>query len=244
MNIYDQVKSNFAKATDYSKNSTIQNQVRQLLLEQTLNYSRLVSYNHTNNILNLGVRDLSEPLELNRIFSAKQIDACDIALTKNSKYTNINTLKLNFDTDLRLLKNSYDLIFSNMSFQWSQDIETLIKNLAKKLNNRAILAFSTVLDNNFHQVKDILRINKMHSSSSILEFIRKSDLNCLHHEDLYLDIKFNNFKELANHLKSTGVNTYTGSNNKPSFSNIKKFLTNTDRINLSYHIGLFICFKE
>lgn len=83
MNIYNQVKSNFAKATDYSKNSTIQNQVRQLLLEQTLNYSRLVSYNHTNNILNLGVRDLSEPLELNRIFSAKQIDACDITLPKN-----------------------------------------------------------------------------------------------------------------------------------------------------------------
>ncbi|MBY7733523.1 biotin synthase [Francisella philomiragia] len=244
MNIYDQVKSNFAKATDYSKNSTIQNQVRQLLLEQTLNYSRLVSYNHTNNILNLGVRDLSEPLELDRIFSAKQIDACDIALPKGSKHTNINTLKLNFDTDLRLLKNSYDLIFSNMSFQWSQDIESLIKNLAKKLNNRAILAFSTVLDNNFHQVKDILRINKMHSSSNILDFIRKSNLNCLHHEDLYLDIRFNNFKELTNHLKSTGVNTYTGSNNIPNFSNIKKFLTNTDHVNLSYHIGLFICFKE
>lgn len=164
--------------------------------------------------------------------------------TEKFKHTNINTLKLNFDTDLRLLKNSYDLIFSNMSFQWSQDIELLIKNLATKLNNRAILAFSTVLDNNFHQVKDILRINKMHSSSNILDFIRKSNLNCLHHEDLYLDIRFNNFKELTNHLKSTGVNTYTGSNNKPNFSNIKKFLTNTDRINLSYHIGLFICFKE
>ncbi|MWW87916.1 biotin synthase, partial [Francisella tularensis] len=77
MSIYDQIRGNFSKATEYSKNSAIQNQVRQLLLEQTLNYSRLVNYNHINIILNLGVRDLSEPLELNRIFSPNQIDACD-----------------------------------------------------------------------------------------------------------------------------------------------------------------------
>ncbi|MBK2356746.1 methyltransferase domain-containing protein [Francisella hispaniensis] len=245
MDIYDQVRSNFAKATEYSKNSTIQNQVRQLLLEQTLNYSRLVNYNHIDIILNLGVRDLSEPLELNKIFSPNQIDACDIALSKNSySISSINMLKLNFDKDLRLLRNDYDLIFSNMSFQWSQNTEKLIRNLSKKLNNRAILAFSTVLDNNFHQIKDILRINKMHSSYNILDFIRKSNLNCLHHEDLYLDLRFNNFRELANHLKSTGVNTYTGDDNKDNFSNIRKLCLNSSHINLSYHIGLFICFKE
>ncbi|MDE4996785.1 biotin synthase, partial [Francisella tularensis subsp. holarctica] len=80
--------------------------VRQLLLEQTLNYSRLVYYNHINIILNLGVSDLSEPLELNRIFSPNQIDACDISLSKKShNMSNIKMLKINFYKYLRLLKN-------------------------------------------------------------------------------------------------------------------------------------------
>ncbi|AHH46641.1 biotin synthase [Francisella tularensis subsp. holarctica PHIT-FT049] len=245
MSIYDQIRGNFSKATEYSKNSAIQNQVRQLLLEQTLNYSRLVNYNHINIILNLGVRDLSEPSELNRIFSPNQIDACDIALSKNShNMSNIKMLKINFDKDLRLLKNDYDLIFSNMSFQWSQNIEKLIRNLTKKLNNRAILAFTILLDKNFHQIKDILRVNKMHSCSNILDFIKRSNLKCLHHEDLYLDVRFSNFRELANHLKSTGVNTYTGNDNKQNFSSIRKLCLSSNHINLSYHVGLFICFKE
>ncbi|MDE5018636.1 biotin synthase, partial [Francisella tularensis subsp. holarctica] len=55
MSIYDQIRGNFSKATEYTKNSAIQNQVRQLLLEQTLNYTRLVNYNHINIILNLVV---------------------------------------------------------------------------------------------------------------------------------------------------------------------------------------------
>ncbi|MDE4978522.1 biotin synthase, partial [Francisella tularensis subsp. holarctica] len=62
MSLYYKMRGNFSKDTEYSKNSDIQNQVRQLLLEQTLNYSRFVNYNHINIILNLGVRDLSEPL--------------------------------------------------------------------------------------------------------------------------------------------------------------------------------------
>lgn len=149
MNIYDQVKSNFSKAYGYSKNSTVQNQVRQLLLVQTINHSKLVNYNHTDTILNLGVRDFSEPLELSKIFCANKIDVCDIVLPKNSaNIDNINTFKLNFDKDLELISGNYDLVFSNMSFQWSQNLELLIKNISNKLNNRAILAFSIVLDNN------------------------------------------------------------------------------------------------
>ncbi|MFV9924779.1 MAG: biotin synthase [Francisella endosymbiont of Hyalomma scupense] len=245
MNIYDQVKSNFSKACEYSKNSTIQNQVRQLLLAQTIKHSKLVNYNHTDTILNLGVRDFSEPLELSKIFCANKIDVCDIVLPKSStNIDNINTFKLNFDKDLELISDNYDLVFSNMSFQWSQNLKLLIKNISSKLNNRAILAFSTVLDNNFHQIKDILRINKMHNINDILDFIKNAKLKCLYQQDLYLDINFNNFGELAKHLKSTGVNTYIGDKNKQNYKSIKKLCLSPNQFNLSYHVGIFICFKE
>ncbi|MDE4996805.1 biotin synthase, partial [Francisella tularensis subsp. holarctica] len=79
-----------------------------------------------------------------------QIDACDISLSKNSHImSNIKMLKINFDKVLRLLKNDYDLIFSNMSFQWSQIIEKLIRNLTKKLYNSEFFYFSTLLVYNF-----------------------------------------------------------------------------------------------
>ncbi|MDE4998951.1 biotin synthase, partial [Francisella tularensis subsp. holarctica] len=44
--------------------------------------------------------------------------------------------------------------------------------------------------------------------------------------------------------KSTGVNTYTGNDNKQNFSSIRKLCLSSNHINLSYHVGLFICFNE
>ena len=88
-----------------------------------------------------------------------------------------------------------------MLFQWSQNLKLLIKNISSKLNNRAILAFSTVLDNNFYQIKDILRINKMHNINDILDFIKNAKLKCLYQQDLYLDINFNKFWRVSQTFK-------------------------------------------
>ncbi|MFV9958905.1 MAG: hypothetical protein AB8V03_07095 [Francisella endosymbiont of Hyalomma asiaticum] len=52
-----------------------------------------------------------------------------------------------------------------------------------------------------------MRINKIHNINDILDFIKNAKLKFLYQQDLYLDINFNNFGELAKHLKSTGVNT-------------------------------------
>ncbi|MED7818859.1 MULTISPECIES: biotin synthase [unclassified Francisella] len=245
MDIYNKVETNFSNANQYTQKSSIQNKVRQLLLAETLKYSKLPNYNHIHKILNLGVRDLSEPFELNRAFNPNKIDIGDIAPPQNSNsIKNLNTYKLNFDKDLDIVANDYDLIFSNMSFQWSQDFKNLIENIASKLNNRSILAFSTILDDNFYELKDILRINSMYNKSSILEFIKKANLNCLYDNSFYINQNFNSFKEVINHLKSTGVNTYTGNKANHNYKKIKQLYSDKNQFNLSYHIGLFICFKE
>lgn len=245
MDIYNKVETNFSNANQYTQKSSIQNKVRQLLLAETLKYSKLLNYNHIHKILNLGVRDLSEPLELNKAFNPNKIDIGDIAPPQNfNSIKNLNTYKLNFDKDLDIVANDYDLIFSNMSFQWSQDFKSLIENIASKLNNRSILAFSTILDDNFYELKDILRINSMHNKSSILEFIKKANLNCLYDNSFYINQNFNSFKEVINHLKSTGVNTYTGNKASHNYKRIKQLYSDKNQFSLSYHIGLFICFKE
>ncbi|WP_150467369.1 biotin synthase [Francisella sp. SYW-9] len=245
MDLYNKVEINFSNASQYTQKSSIQNKVRQMLLAETLRYSKLLNYNHIDKILNLGVRDLNEPLELNKTFNPNKIDIGDIAPPQNSKnIKNLNTYKLNFDKDLNIVGNDYDLVFSNMSFQWSQHFEHLIKNISNKLNNNSILAFSTILDNNFHQLKDILRINRMHSKSATLKFINNSNLTCLYDNNFYINKSFNNFKEVIGHLKSTGVNTYTGNKINYDYKKIKQLYSNQNQFSLSYHVGLFICFKE
>lgn len=245
MDLYNKVEINFSNANQYTQKCSIQNKVRQILLAETLRYSKLLNYNHIYKILNLGVRDLSEPLELNKTFNPNKIDIGDIAPPQNSKnIKNLNAYKLNFDKDLNIVANDYDLIFSNMSFQWSQNFENLIKNISGKLNNYSILAFSTILDNNFYELKDILRINKMHSKASILEFTKKANLNCIYNNSFYLNKSFNNFREVINHLKSTGVNTYTGNKANFNYKKIKQLYSDQKQFKLSYNIGLFICFKE
>jgi malonyl-CoA O-methyltransferase len=131
-----------------------------------------------------------------------------------------------------------------MSFQWSQNFETLIENISQKLNNHSILAFSTVLDKNFSQISGILRTNKMHSIPKILDFISKAKLKCLYHQPFYSILKFDHFRELIQHLKATGVNTYTGNDNNYNYTKIKKLYMNSGTFKLDYHVGIFICFKE
>ena len=245
MDLYNKVKTKFYNANQYTQKCSIQNKVKQILLAETLRHSKPTNFHRINKILNLGVRDISEPLELKDIFNPSQIDIGDIAPPQNTKnIDNINIYKLNFDKDLDMVCDNYDLIFSNMSFQWSQDFRNLIKNTSNKLNGHSILAFSTTLDNNFHELKNILRVNEMYSKPTIFEFIKKAGLNCLYSDDFYLNEHFNNFRDAIRHLKFTGVNTYTGGSTNDNYRKIKQSYLEQKQFNLSYHIGLFICFKE
>ncbi|QIV94650.1 biotin synthase [Allofrancisella frigidaquae] len=245
MDKYNKIKQNFFYANEYSNNATVQNLVRKQLLNISLEFVNTP----VNNILCLGMRSTSELLELNNMFQPNTLDIVDLALPNLSnsqvyKDKNINLFELNFDQDLHLLTKNYDLIFSNMSFQWSNNLNNLISNLKRKLNNKSLLTFTTLLSGNFHEISNILRVNKMLSKDTTIKIIKDNKLECLYNKSFYLTLRFENFKKLTTHLKNTGVNTYTGSLNKVSFSTIKNLYKQSNDCKLTYHIGLFICYKE
>ncbi|AJC48973.1 hypothetical protein SD28_04655 [Allofrancisella guangzhouensis] len=245
MNKYNKIKQNFFYANEYSNNATVQTLVRKQLLNISLEFVNTP----VNNLLCLGVRNTSELLELNNTFQPNTLDIVDLALPNlsNSQIYNVKNIsffELNFDQDLHLLTKSYDLIFSNMSFQWSNNLNNLISNLKRKLNSKSLLAFSTLLSGNFYEITNTLRTNKMLPKNTILKTIKDNKLTCLYNRSYYLTLRFDNFKQLTAHLRNTGVNTYTGSLNKVSFSTIKNLYKQSNDCKLTYHIGLFICHKE
>ncbi|MFC4891711.1 biotin synthase [Pseudofrancisella aestuarii] len=244
-NVYEKVKHKFSSTKDYNTNSIVQNNVKEQLLD--ISY-KLVENIKISNILNLGIRNMSEPLELYNKFNPKKLDIADLTLanitTENFSKQNINFFELNFDEELHLLNSKYDLIFSNMSFQWSKDLNELIKNLEAKLNEKSVLSFTTLLSDNFYEISKILRVNEMPTRDSVLRIVDNHNLMSLYTDVFYYTLEFHNFSSLIDHLRKTGVHTYTGESSEINFRQIRNLLNKDYSYKLTYHVGLFICYKE
>ena len=244
MSNYECIKTKFSHVDYYIKNAIVQKNVRGKLINKCKNILRK---NSIESILNIGVRDINEPIDLYNKFSPKKIDVIDLTLKNIDKATkgkNISFHELNFDYDLDKLSQNYDLIFSNMSIQWSNDLNKLLKVLEQKLNQGSILAFSTLLDENFHEVADIFRVNEMLPKESILKSIKNNSLLCLHVESSFHTLNFKTFKDLTNHFKSTGISTYISEWNNINIHKIRNLIKSNSTYNLSYHVVLFICYKQ
>ena len=244
MNNYECIKTKFSDLDSYDKNAIVQKDVRNNLINRCKNILR---ENNLESILNIGVRSIDEPIELYNKFSPKKINVADLTLkniSDSKKSRNISFYELNFDQDLDKLPQNYDLIFSNMSLQWSSNLNKLLQSLEQKLDNQSILAFSTLLEKNFHEIADLLRVNKMLSKESILSYIKNNNLLCLHSESYFQTLNFQTFKDLTNHFKSTGIDTYTGENKNNNLSKIRNLIKTGSSYDLSYHVGLFICYKQ
>ncbi len=103
------------------------------------------------------------------------------------------------------LKDKYDLIISNASLQWCNDIKSVIKKLYSSLNDRGILLFSVFSDNNLKEIKDIFNIkNKNYSINDLKDFIAQYRVEYYNEEEkeLYFDTPL----DVLKHLKLTGVN--------------------------------------
>ena len=244
MNNYLYIKDKFSNADLYTKNAIVQKDTRENLIDKCQD---LLKIDNIESILNIGVRDIDEPIELHNKFSPKRIDVIDLTLKNISKPTkteNIFFHELNYDQDLYKLPQKYDFIFSNMSIQWSKDLNKLLGILKQKLNEGSTLAFSTLLENNFYELEGIFRINKMLAKTVILNFIKDNGLHCLYEESFFYTLKFETFNDLKNHFKSTGISTYTGKNNSSNAYGIRNLVKNNSTYSLSYHVGLFICSKQ
>lgn len=246
MHLYQNIRNNFYTKSDiYIKNATVQQTTKKILIDNLDKYYRRLNNSNIYNILNIGVRDSIEPMLLLERFKAQNVDAIDITLDNINinEYKNINFHELNFDTDLSVLNKKFQLIFSNMSLQWSSSLDNLFINLYEKLDNNGILAFSTLLSDNFREISNILRVNQMLSFECIASLALKNGFKIIYKKQSFSSLYFDTFRDLICHIRNTGVNTYIGSNNNHYIKKIRENLSKNTSHKLTYHIGIFILQK-
>ena len=169
--------------------------------------------------------------------------ACDFApnLLNYAKYRlkKFSTEILNSDYYNTLNKNlKYNLIFSNMSFQWCLDIELLLKLLYKNLEPYGILSFSIPVKGTLQNVP-----NQSKNNFYSIEYLRKLAIDIGYKiilvKDKNFEQHFPSFISAIRSIKNTGANILINSN-KTTFFN-KKLVKN--KFILNYNIGFFILQK-
>lgn len=111
-----------------------------------------------------------------------------------------------------------DMIISASCIQWFADIPVFIKNCSKILRKSGILALSTFLPGNFHELDQIRPTPLRYPSKDVLKNVLSPDFDIVVLNSQQIKMEFNNRRNLLMHLKHTGVAGNKSADNKSIFS--------------------------
>lgn len=141
------------------------------------------------------------------------------------------------------LEHHYDLVISNMCFQWLADLPAVIDDL---LNRTNLLVFSCMVRDSFKEWYTLLEESNIQHASrlypsqeEICDIVHTLNQNILHTSQKTSTLSFCNAKEAAHYLKEIGANAPQYSIRTPN--KVINFLRdNTTDCILRYNIGFFI----
>ena len=195
------VKKRFSKSLKtYEENAIIQKIMAKKLI-------KLLDSKEYNSIFEIGCATGILTKEIKKNLTFKEYSANDI-VEKSQEYINKiiypNTFLAGDIEEIKLNKK-YNLILSNASLQWCNDIEKVLEKLINSLEEKGTLAISIFGDNNLKEIKDVFHIeNNTYSSAKLRKSLEK--YNLIKFEEEEFKIEFENPIMILKHLKLTGVN--------------------------------------
>lgn len=135
----------------------------------------------------------------------------------------------------------WDLIFSNMSFQWSTDFFLLLQRLASHLQPGGQIAFTLPLEGTFHELKPPYRLDFL-TYDHIIHSLKASGLTGIDSKLKIYQYHFHSPLSALRSLKKTGSNLNLKSKPAQGLNSVNLasfFCDNISVYSLSYHIGLF-----
>ena len=233
----DLIKQRFSKnLCHYDNNAFIQKKMVEKLIS-------LLPKQKYNNILEIGCGTglLTKKIIDNVEF--EYYEANDIVF-ECQKYIESIDSKIKFiPCDMEeYIKNTtrkYDLIISNASFQWIENLEKFLTQITSKLSDDGVLLFSTFGEKNYKELFDITQkgLNYV-SKNDILKMVPKAKI-----EEEILQLEFQEPIEVLKHLKLTGVNAlekvFWTKKNLQNFSNKYKEICQ-NKLYLTYN-PIYIC---
>lgn len=103
------------------------------------------------------------------------------------------------------IKGKFDLIISNATFQWFNDLPGTLKTLGSHLKPRGIMAFSTFGPQNAQEITQITQISLHYRPLSELEKLLREEFDILYRREYLREMRFDDAQAVLRHLKNTGA---------------------------------------
>lgn len=225
----------------YDAKCLIQKTAGRILIRMLLRYKTILK-----NIIDLGCATGITTEALARRYKNVEhfygIDIAPLLLLKANQRLhkfNIKLFEESFD-DFHFTPLLFDLIFSNMSLQWSINLESTLLNLSPHLSQRGILAFSIPLKGTFKELNQekILPLYEHKEIQTILNKISYQVLNTFEYMDILI---FPSFIQALKSIKEIGAHYYRNKSPQTHLFHLRK--SGHLPFTLTYKIGIFIAIK-
>lgn len=245
MNDKNLIKKRFEKGIKtYQQNAIIQKRMADKLIMLIKQYINLDKFD---NIFEIGCGSGILTKVAKRSFIYKNYFLNDI--TDVSELYPSDNFILGDIEQINLSKKEYifDLIISNATFQWINDLNNLFKNLYMNLEKEGYFCFTTFGKENFIELKRVANISLKYYSLENLSYILSSNnFEILHIEEDMNKLFFENPYQVLKHIKNTGVNSikkaiWTKNKLNNFINTYQEFYTD---ISLTYHPIYIICKKR
>lgn len=224
------VKTRFQKQLKtYSENSIVQKEMANKLIN-------LLTKNSFQSVLELGCGSGILTQKLTNKITYENYTAVDIVENCREYISRINADIKFIQSDIENMSFSkkYDLIISNATLQWIENIEGFINELKTHLTPNGVLIFSTFGINNFKEISAITNVGLKYYSKNELEEM----LSPQYIEENIIEMEFLSPINVLKHLKLTGVNSITHQHwTKSDLKNFENKYTQlcSNKIKLTYH---------
>lgn len=200
------IKKRFKRKLNlYNENARIQKQMAEKLINMSFSHLENIEFL---NILELGCgTGLLTELAVEKIKNSSYT-AIDIVSDCENYIKNINSQIEFISSDIEDYINSsnktFDLILSNASLQWIENLPDFINKLVEKLNPYGKLIFSIFGKENFREINFVLGKTLLYySKKEFFELLSK--YNPIIEEEVRI-MAFNTPRDVLKHIQNTGVN--------------------------------------
>lgn len=241
------VKTRFKKSLPtYDNTATVQKHMCNVLMYELFNCKT----NDFDTILEIGCGTGTLTKKVVKEIKYKKLFINDIvedSLDELEKLS-VKVKKLPGDCETIDFPQTLNLVISNATFQWIEDLELLSEKICSSLNIDGIIAFSTFQCGNLYQIKELTGKSLNYYKKSELETILNKKFNIITSYEETINLEFDSVIDILRHLKQSGVNSlensiWTKSKLQKFEDDYARLFKQNDKLVLTYKPLYFIAEK-
>jgi malonyl-CoA O-methyltransferase len=248
------VQKRFKKSlATYASHAVVQTEMARKLVEMICRESQTLSFNR---VLEIGSGSGALTAELLRRCKVKSFYANDLVeesriclegVLAGCQVEEFHFFAGDIET-LELLPQSLDLVLSNATLQWLEDIDGFFRKVASLLRPGGMLAFSSFSTMNMQEISAIEGTGLSYYPLGELERIAGGYFDLVSGREEEVRMEFNSPEAVLHHMRQTGVNglhrpAWSKSRYQHFLSRYRQSFSCESGVYLTYH-PLFCCMKK